>query len=121
TRELVDLSAEALGSLGVHLAQIGTIMCKAQLPPNKGDKGAARKLQEKLEKYKAYSEEVTRRRRDIEVKMKEDFERLTAWRAECGTEGADLIQEIEALYHKVRSQEKTIKEEAEKLAAEKEE
>ncbi|CAJ1440604.1 unnamed protein product [Effrenium voratum] len=53
SRELVDLSAEAISSLGIHLSQIGQIISKSSMPPNKGDRSCAFKLKEKLEMYQA--------------------------------------------------------------------
>eukprot|EP00931_Biecheleriopsis_adriatica_P101253 TRINITY_DN76431_c0_g1_i1.p1 TRINITY_DN76431_c0_g1~~TRINITY_DN76431_c0_g1_i1.p1 ORF type:complete len:637 (-),score=178.38 TRINITY_DN76431_c0_g1_i1:41-1951(-) len=118
SREMVDLSAEAIGSLGVHLSQIGQIISKSVNPPKKGDKSTAVKVKEKLEKYKAYQDEVLRRRKDLEDKMDEDFKRLTAWRAQSGTEGASLVAELEQLYVKVRAQDKLIKRKEEEIEVE---
>ncbi|CAJ1440605.1 unnamed protein product [Effrenium voratum] len=56
-----------------------------------------------------YTDEVQRRRNDLEQKMAEDFARLKAWRAQSGTEGKGLVEELEALYGRVRQQEKEIK------------
>jgi len=109
SRELVDLSAEAISSLGFHLSQVGQIISKSQLPPNKGDRSAAYKLKEKLDMYQGYTDEVQRRRNELEQKMAEDFARLKAWRAQSGTEGKGLVEELEALYGKVRQQDKEIK------------
>lgn len=109
SRELVDLSAEAISSLGFHLSQVGQIISKSQLPPNKGDRSSAYKLKEKLDMYQGYTDEVQRRRNELEQKMAEDFARLKAWRAQSGTEGKGLVEELEALYGKVRQQDKEIK------------
>jgi len=120
TREMVDLSAEAINSLGVHLAQIGSLMSKSQMPPKRGNKGTAVKIKEKLDNYQAYTEEVVKRRKDLEDKMREDFERLSAWRKSSGNEGAGLVEELAALYTKVRTQDKEIKKKQEELEAEQE-
>eukprot|EP00435_Cladocopium_sp_Y103_P010461 s2128_g2.t1 len=56
-----------------------------------------------------YTDEVQRRRNELEQKMAEDFARLKAWRAQSGTEGKGLVEELEALYGKVRQQDKEIK------------
>mmetsp|Transcript_122314 Transcript_122314/g.346796 ORF Transcript_122314/g.346796 Transcript_122314/m.346796 type:complete len:597 (-) Transcript_122314:58-1848(-) len=115
SRELVDLSAEAINSLGQHLSQIGDIIANATLCPKKGDRGAAQKLKDKLELYKAYSEEVMRRKAVIEAKQKEDFERLRAWRKQTGTEGASLVEEMETLYIKVREMGGLLKQERQRV------
>ncbi|CAE6967444.1 PAO3 [Symbiodinium natans] len=109
SRELVDLSAEAISSLGIHLSQIGQIISKSSLPPNRGDRSSAHKLKEKLEMYQGYTDEVQRRRNELEQKMADDFARLKAWRAQSGTEGKGLVEELEALYGKVRQQDKELK------------
>lgn len=109
SRELVDLSAEAVSSLGFHLAQVGQIISRSQLPPQKGDRSSAFKLKTQLEMYQGYTDEVQRRRNELEQKMAEDFARLKAWRAQSGTEGKGLVEELEALYGKVRQQDKEIK------------
>eukprot|EP00913_Durusdinium_trenchii_P022656 g21279.t1 len=105
SRELVDLSAEAISSLGFHLSQVGQIISKSTLPPQRGDRSAAFKLKEKLEMYQGYTDEIQRRKNELEQKMAEDFARLKAWRAQSGTEGKGLVEELEALYAKVRLQE----------------
>lgn len=120
TRELVDLSAEAIGSLGIHLSQIGDIISKSVLPPDKGERGTAIRVQEKLERYKAYSHEVAKRKKEIEDKMQEDFLRLRAWRKESGNEGASLVKELENLYDRLRAQEKVLREERQRLEEERE-
>lgn len=109
SRELVDLSAEAISSLGFHLSQVGQIISKSTLPPQRGDRSAAFKLKEKLEMYQGYTDEIQRRKNELEQKMAEDFARLKAWRAQSGTEGKGLVEELEALYAKVRLQDKEIK------------
>mmetsp|Transcript_95934 Transcript_95934/g.170270 ORF Transcript_95934/g.170270 Transcript_95934/m.170270 type:complete len:631 (+) Transcript_95934:64-1956(+) len=120
SREMVDLSAEAINSLGVHLAQIGSIMSKSSMPPQRGNKGTASKIKEKLVLYEAYTQEVANRKKDLEDKMRDDFERLSAWRKSAGTEGAGLVEELAALYTKVRAQDKTIKKKQEEIEAEQE-
>lgn len=120
TRELVDLSAEAIGSLGMHLAQIGDIIANSTAAPEKGEKGTALRVQEKLERYKAYTNEVAMRKKDIEDKMAEDFARLKAWRKEAGTEGQSLVKELEALYDKIRQQDKELAAERERVEEEQE-
>eukprot|EP00933_Yihiella_yeosuensis_P037748 TRINITY_DN31736_c0_g1_i1.p1 TRINITY_DN31736_c0_g1~~TRINITY_DN31736_c0_g1_i1.p1 ORF type:complete len:653 (-),score=180.38 TRINITY_DN31736_c0_g1_i1:126-2084(-) len=120
SRELVDLSAEAIGSLGAHMAQLGVLLKKGALPPPKGDKSTAVKIRDKLNVYNVYTSEVDKRRKDLEDKMKTDFERLAAWRKQSGTEGASLIEELESLYHKIRAQAKEIETEKEKVALEQE-
>eukprot|EP00439_Symbiodinium_sp_Y106_P017054 s8197_g2.t1 len=118
SRELVDLSAEAVSSLGIHLAQIGQIISKSQLPPNRGEKSSAHKLKNSLEMYQGYTDEVQRRRMELEQKMADDFARLKAWRAQSGTEGKGLVEELEALYGKVRQQDKEIKKKQQQIEEE---
>eukprot|EP00930_Biecheleria_cincta_P061966 TRINITY_DN47496_c0_g1_i1.p1 TRINITY_DN47496_c0_g1~~TRINITY_DN47496_c0_g1_i1.p1 ORF type:complete len:632 (-),score=147.31 TRINITY_DN47496_c0_g1_i1:6-1901(-) len=120
SRELVDLSAEAVGSLGVHLAQLGQLINASEVVPPKGKRSVAIRMKEKLETYKAYTVDVAQRRKDIEDKMRDDFERLQAWRKNAGTEGASLVEELEALYGKVRAQEKEIIRKQQQIEAEQE-
>eukprot|EP00440_Ansanella_granifera_P042431 gb/GFBE01046001.1/.p1 GENE.gb/GFBE01046001.1/~~gb/GFBE01046001.1/.p1 ORF type:complete len:637 (+),score=201.81 gb/GFBE01046001.1/:1-1911(+) len=120
SRELVDLSAEAIGKLGVHLAQVGQIITKGVLPAPRGHKGTAHQIKEKLDLYKAYTDEVMRRKKELEDKMDADFKRMQAWRAQSGTEGASLVEELEALYGKVRQQDKEIKKKQDEIEAEQE-
>lgn len=117
---MVDLNAEAVNALGAHLSQIGDIISKSVLPPERGQKGAAMKVKDKLEIYKKYSEDVLRRKAEIEKKMREDFERLRAWRKAAGIEGAGLLEELEALYAKVRALKNELEEEHERLEEERE-
>jgi len=118
-RELVDITAEAVGGMGQHLSQIGDIIANAKMPPKKGERGAARRCKDKLELYKAYCLDVARRKNEIETKMKEDFIRLREWRKEAGTEGTSMIEELEILFNKVRAQEKMLEGERQKVANEK--
>uniref|UniRef100_A0A7S0FYJ3 Uncharacterized protein n=1 Tax=Pyrodinium bahamense TaxID=73915 RepID=A0A7S0FYJ3_9DINO len=90
------------------------------MPPKKGQRGTARKCREKLELYKAFCADVIQRRKDAEAKMEEDFVRLREWRKEAGTEGADMIQEMEALFDKVREQKKMLEVEAQRSSNERE-
>eukprot|EP00405_Crypthecodinium_cohnii_P007220 CAMPEP_0206421178 /NCGR_PEP_ID=MMETSP0324_2-20121206/1295_1 /ASSEMBLY_ACC=CAM_ASM_000836 /TAXON_ID=2866 /ORGANISM="Crypthecodinium cohnii, Strain Seligo" /LENGTH=615 /DNA_ID=CAMNT_0053885227 /DNA_START=224 /DNA_END=2068 /DNA_ORIENTATION=- len=110
-RDFVDLHAEAVGSLGEHLKQIGDIIADSTQPPRVGaPRTTAAKVRDKLELYKEYCVEVQKRREEIEKKREEDLRRLVAWRKECGTEGANLVEELEALYDKVRTQKHMIEE-----------
>lgn len=120
-RELVDLSAESVAMLGEHLKQIGDLIGDSQQPPKTGmPRTIAMKVNDKLEMYKAYCADVARRKAEIEQKTKEDYDRITAWRKECGTEGSTMVEEMEILYAKVREQKHMIAEEQRKLAEEKE-
>mmetsp|Transcript_52125 Transcript_52125/g.150225 ORF Transcript_52125/g.150225 Transcript_52125/m.150225 type:complete len:605 (-) Transcript_52125:134-1948(-) len=120
-RELVDLSAESIGTLGEHLRQIGEIIADSTQPPKTGQpRSTAKKVFDKLELYKAYCEDVARRKREIEKKTQEDYERLTAWRKDCGTEGATMVEEMEILYNKVRALKHALEEETRKLEEERE-
>jgi len=102
-RELVDLNAEAVCTLGEHLKQIGDIIAESTQPPRRdAPRSTAKKVADTLELYKAYCADVARRRAEIDKKTAEDFERMQLWRKECGTEGATLVEELEKLYEKVR-------------------
>lgn len=119
-RELVDISAESIAHLGDHLRQIGDIIAESTQPPKTGQpRSTAKKVFDKLELYKAYCEDVARRRKEIEKKAQEDYERLTAWRKDCGTEGATMVEEMELLYAKVRELRLALEEEQRKLEEEK--
>lgn len=108
-RELVDLNAEAVGTLGEHLKQIGVIIASSTQPPKRdAPRSTARKVLDKLDLYKDYCDDVVRRRREIEKKTEEDFERLAKWRSECGAEGSSLVEQMEGLYDKVRMQRQQI-------------
>lgn len=120
SRELVDLSAEAVGSLGVHLSQLGQLINASEVVPPKGKRSQAIRIQEKLATYNSYTADMVQRRKDIEDKMRDDFERLQAWRKNSGTEGAGLVEELEALYGKVRDQEKEIKSKQQQIEKEQE-
>lgn len=117
-RELVDVTAEALDGMGMHLAQIADIIAQSTMPPKKGERGAARRVRDKLELYKAYCADIARRKGEISHKMEEDFVRLKEWRKEAGTEGASMIEELEILFNKVRAQEKMLSHERQKVANE---
>jgi len=117
-RELVDLTAEGVAGMGTHLAQIADIIAASVMPPKKGERGAARRMKEKLELYKAYCADVALRKADIEAKMQEDFVRLKEWRKETGTEGASMIEELEILSNKVRAQGKELEHERQRVANE---
>lgn len=120
-RELVDISAENIGTLGEHLKQIGDIIGESTQPPRRdAPRSIARKVGDKLALFQAYTDDVARRRKEIEKKTQEDFERITAWRKDCGTEGATLVEELEALYDKVREQKRMLEEKQEELEAEQE-
>lgn len=119
-RELVDITAEAVEGMGAHLAQIGDIIAQSVIPPKKGARGASRRCQDKLQQYKAFCLDVARRRTEAEEKMAKDFERLREWRKEAGTEGQDMIQEMEALFDKVRLQKQMLATEQNKAASERE-
>jgi len=120
-RELVDISAESVGTLGEHLKQIGDIIAESTQPPRRdAPRSIARKVKDKLDIYQAYCDDIARRRAEIEKKTQEDFERITAWRKDCGTEGATLVEELEALYDKVREQKHIIEKKQEELEAEQE-
>lgn len=118
-RELVDLSAENVAALGIHLKQIGDIVGKSHQPPIKGERGAAKKMQEKLRLYDLYMEEMAKRKATVEAKIVEDFEALREWRKQAGTEGMSLVEQLEKMYDKVREQKKLIEEEQERVADEK--
>jgi len=111
SRELVDLSAEAVRTLGQHLEQIGGIISGSQIPKASGDRGAPQRVREKLQLYQSYQKDVCKRQQECEARLASDFEKMTAWRKECGTEGADLIKEIEAYISKCRELDKKLKEE----------
>mmetsp|Transcript_25797 Transcript_25797/g.60958 ORF Transcript_25797/g.60958 Transcript_25797/m.60958 type:complete len:599 (-) Transcript_25797:135-1931(-) len=117
-RELVDLTAESVEGMGVHLAHIGDIIAGSAMPPKKGERGASRRLKDKLDIYRAFCADVVRRRQEAETKMAEDFERLREWRKEAGTEGQSMIEEMEALFDKVRLQKKLLDIECTKAANE---
>lgn len=119
-REYVDLSAEAVGALGVHLHQIGGIISKSTGVPRKGFPTTAKKLKDKYELYSQYAEEVKRRKKEIEDKMKEDYEKMMEWRKESGNEGASLLEELENNYNRIRELNKLLAEERDALAEEKE-
>jgi hypothetical protein len=102
-REMVDLSADAVGHLGSHLIQIGDIIAKSTLPPGKGERGLAKKLQDKFVFYKAYCDEVARRKAELETKMADDYNRLCEWRKSAGQEGAGLLETMERLFDEARA------------------
>eukprot|EP00929_Paragymnodinium_shiwhaense_P119698 TRINITY_DN91590_c0_g1_i1.p1 TRINITY_DN91590_c0_g1~~TRINITY_DN91590_c0_g1_i1.p1 ORF type:complete len:601 (+),score=207.92 TRINITY_DN91590_c0_g1_i1:90-1892(+) len=117
SKELVDLSAEAVKSLGMHLEQIGGLIGGSKFPRSKGDRGAAARIKEKINVYRDYQLDVCRREEEIEARMAADFEKMTAWRKESGTEGANLIEELEAYIAKCRKLTAELEEEREITAA----
>eukprot|EP00928_Gymnodinium_smaydae_P011673 TRINITY_DN14280_c0_g3_i2.p1 TRINITY_DN14280_c0_g3~~TRINITY_DN14280_c0_g3_i2.p1 ORF type:complete len:637 (+),score=192.12 TRINITY_DN14280_c0_g3_i2:118-1911(+) len=115
-RELVDLSAESVKMLGNHLEQIGGIISGAKVPRLEGDRGAAARIKDKLALYKKYQIRVCERQEEIEARLASDFEAMSAWRRESGTEGADLIKELETYIARVRELTKLLAEEKEVVA-----
>eukprot|EP00927_Polykrikos_kofoidii_P044003 TRINITY_DN38100_c0_g1_i1.p1 TRINITY_DN38100_c0_g1~~TRINITY_DN38100_c0_g1_i1.p1 ORF type:complete len:606 (-),score=160.90 TRINITY_DN38100_c0_g1_i1:305-2122(-) len=116
SRELVDLSAEAVKTLGLHLEQIGGIISGSHLPKRKGDRGAAQRVKEKLDLYQAYQRDVGKRQEEVEARLAADFEKMTAWRKEAGTEGGSLLQELEAYIARCRELDRLLKEEKDIVA-----
>lgn len=116
-REYADLSAEAANALGVHLDQIGGIIGRSQFP-SKGIKDqqiTAQKIKDKYDLYMLYVEEMKKRKKEIEDRMKADQDRLREWRLHCGTEGASLLDELEAYMNKVRDLNKTLETERDRV------
>mmetsp|Transcript_60040 Transcript_60040/g.110301 ORF Transcript_60040/g.110301 Transcript_60040/m.110301 type:complete len:616 (-) Transcript_60040:146-1993(-) len=94
-RELVDISAEAVSSLGEHLEQIGALIATSKLQrPAPGERSAGQKIAEKYDLYREYELDVKRRKQEIEDKMEEDFRKMREWRKMAGTEGASLLDEL---------------------------
>mmetsp|Transcript_48126 Transcript_48126/g.111445 ORF Transcript_48126/g.111445 Transcript_48126/m.111445 type:complete len:584 (+) Transcript_48126:68-1819(+) len=120
SRELVDITADAVEGMGTHLAQIADIIAQSVMPPKKGERGAAKRCIDKLELYKAFCVDITRRRKEAEGKMEKDLARLREWRKEAGTEGASMIEEMEMLFNKVRAQKKMLESEYQRSANERE-
>lgn len=116
SRELVDLSAESIRSLGFHFEQIGGLISASYIPKRAQDRGVPRRIKDKLGTFRKYQEEVARRQEEVEARLAADFANMTAWRKEAGTEGADLIGEIEAYMEKIRVLRKELKEEKERTA-----
>lgn len=110
-REMVDLQAEAVSHLGHHLVDIGTIIAKGTMPPPKGERGTAFKLKPRSVKYEAYCDEYQRRQAELQEKMAEDYRRLTEWRKQAGTEGANLVEQLERLFDETRDLKKTLEHE----------
>lgn len=94
-REMVDLQAEAVDHLGSHLVQIGDIIANSVMPPQKGERGTAVKIQGALGRYVAYCDEVKRRQDELESKIAEDYQRMTEWRKHAGIEGANMVEMLE--------------------------
>jgi hypothetical protein len=115
SRELVDLSAESVRSLGFHLEQIGGLIAGAKIPKVKGDRGAPSRIKEKIQLFDKYNAELARRQEEVEARMASDFEQMMAWRKQAGTEGADLIKEIEMMMKKIKNLTQLLKEEKEKV------
>merc|ERR1712039_81982 len=82
----------------------------------KGERNADTKIADKLELYKAYTDELNRRKAEVQQKMEDDFKRLREWRKQSGTEGASMIEEMEMMYAKIREQGKIIEHERNKVA-----
>lgn len=116
-REYVDLSAEAINALGVHLEQIAGIVAGSKFPSKnlKDTKPTRDKINDKYELYMAYFEEMKKRKQELEEKMRADQERLREWRLQAGTEGASLLEELEAYMNKVRDLNKLLEQERDKV------
>lgn len=95
TRELVEISAEAVSSLGQHLDEIGELIAGSKLArPAPGERSASQKIREKYELYEEYSQDVMKRKQEIEDRITEDWKRMREWRKQAGTEGASLLDEL---------------------------
>jgi hypothetical protein len=108
---MVDVQAEAVSHLGHHLVDIGEIIAKGTLPPPKGERGTAFKIKPRGVKYQAYCDEYQRRQAELQEKMAEDYRRLTEWRQQSGTDGANLVEQLERLFDETRDLKKTLEHE----------
>eukprot|EP00747_Dinoflagellata_sp_TGD_P182076 gnl/TRDRNA2_/TRDRNA2_36147_c0_seq1.p1 gnl/TRDRNA2_/TRDRNA2_36147_c0~~gnl/TRDRNA2_/TRDRNA2_36147_c0_seq1.p1 ORF type:complete len:640 (+),score=173.21 gnl/TRDRNA2_/TRDRNA2_36147_c0_seq1:148-2067(+) len=119
-RELVDLSAENLAGLGIHLASISRIIEKNAGPPTaRGERTLATQLNDKYDLYQEYLDDIKRRKAALELQVQEDFEKLRAWRKDAGTEGASLLEELQMLLDKCRQLEKDLRQEKENVEEQK--
>jgi len=121
TRELVDISAEAVQMLGQHLHQIGDLIDGSKITGHKpGERSAAQKIREKYELYNEYQEEKAKEKAEIEERINADWKRLKEWRKHAGNEGASLLDELNMYIQKVKQLEEEIETEGIKLVNEKE-
>jgi len=103
TRELVDISAEAVQMLGQHLHQIGDLIGGSKITEHKpGERTAAQKIREKFELFAEYQDDKKFEAAQIERRINEDWDRMREWRKYAGNEGASLLEELQSYIKKVK-------------------
>lgn len=121
TRELVDISAEAVQMLGQHLHQIGDLIDGSKITACKpGERTAAQKMREKYDLYTEYQNDKMAERKEIEERIEGDFKRMTEWRKHAGNEGASLLDQLNSYIQMVKSLNEQLEVEGIKLVNEKE-
>jgi len=120
TRELVDISAEAVQMLGQHLHQIGDLIGGSKITEHKpGERTAAQKIREKFELFAEYQDDKKFEAAQIERRINEDWDRMREWRKYAGNEGASLLEELQSYIKKVKFLKAEMEIEAVKLTTEK--
>lgn len=121
TRELVDISAEAVKTLGQHLHQIGDLINGSKISGMKpGERSAADKIREKYENYAQYQEDKEQEKAEIEQRIKDDWKRMREWRKHAGNEGQSLLDELNGYIQLVKDLKDQLETESIKLVREKE-
>jgi colicin import membrane protein len=121
TRELVDISAEAVSMLGQHLHQIGELIDGAKLTaPPPGNRSAMQKMKEKAALFTEYQNDKQKEKEEIEKRINADWMRMKEWRKHAGNEGASLLDELNSYIQKVKEMKEELEMEGIKLVQTKE-